>query len=445
MARFHAGRRFTVFRKPSFMRVLPHELRPDLEQELGRQILRSEKQRATLVAGIGGLIVAMLAITAIIMNLRGMNFIGWDRAAIIGICAIIYELGTRHVFGYFLKRDRQPPIIGRFVNAAIETSIPTLVLLVLSQAAGAVVAMGSAAPFAYFFFIILSAMRLDFWLSAASGMVAAIGLFGLTWYYADELRVAAYSPPLIAGYFLRPIMLLIAGIVAGLVARQIREGILRSMRATEERRRVVQMFGEHVSPAVVNQLLTQPTGTQSELRHVCICVLDIRNFTTFSETAAPDDVVAYLNQLWSSSVAIVNRHHGIVNKFLGDGFLAIFGAPLSNGNDCENALAAAREMLAHIENASTAGEIPPTKVGIALHAGPALVGNIGSTERREYTVIGDVVNVAFRIEQLNKKLGSQLLVSEDVRQAIPHVDFAETPLSLPIRGRQQNVQVYRLA
>src|SRR5262249_55162180 len=119
-------------------------------------------------------------------------------------------------------------------------------------------------------------------------------------------------------------------------------------------------------------------------------------------------IVNYLNGLWSKAVDIVNQHHGIVNKFLGDGFMAVFGAPLVMGNHCQNAINAARELVADIKRATDTGEIPPTRIGIGLHSGEALVGNIGSAERREYTVIGDVVNVAFRIEQLNKEVKSSL-------------------------------------
>jgi adenylate cyclase len=202
------------------------------------------------------------------------------------------------------------------------------------------------------------------------------------------------------------------------------------------------MFGQQVSPAVVDQLLAQPKGIQSELRDVCILVLDIRGFTAFAETAAPDAIVNYLNGLWSKAVEIVNRHHGIVNKFLGDGFMAVFGAPLVMGNHCQNAINAARELVADIKRAPD--EIPPTRIGIGLHSGEALVGNIGSTERREYTVIGDVVNVAFRIEQLNKELNSSFLISESVQETVGELEGVESSVSLPIRGRNAPVRIYRL-
>lgn len=134
-----------------------------------------------------------------------------------------------------------------------------------------------------------------------------------------------------------------------------------------------------------------------------------------------------------------------MNKFLGDGFMAVFGAPLVMGNHCQNAISAARELADDIKRATDSGEIPPTRVGIGLHSGEALVGNIGSAERREYTVIGDVVNVAFRIEQLNKELSSSFLISESVRESAGNMDSVQSSASLPIRGRNAPVRVYKLA
>ena len=151
----------------------------------------------------------------------------------------------------------------------------------------------------------------------------------------------------------------------------------------------------------------------------------------------------YLNTLWTFMVRTVNEHHGFVNKFLGDGFLAVFGAPLSNGSDCANAIAAAQQIMREVERLAAAGSLPPTRIGIALHAGQAIVGNIGSEERKEYTVIGDVVNVAFRIEALNKEFGSTLLISEPV-QRLTGVDAERIP-AIAIRGRHDAVELFRLA
>ena len=428
------------------LKAISHDssLPADLEHELSRQILHSEKLRAGIQAIVAAVLSVIIAIIGVAQLFRGHDLPAYKWAVIIGAAAVIYELITRKIFDYFLRHNREPPALGRYLNAAIETSIPTIVLIAFLKTMDANVALTSGAVLTYYFFIILSALRLDFWLSAFTGVVAGVSYAGLVIWCLDELRSGLTEvPERVGGYILRPIFLLLGGIVAGLVAKQIRAGLVRSMRAAEERRQIVQMFGQHVSPAVVDQLLANPADQHSRLREVCILVLDIRNFTGFSEAAAPDDTVALLNRLWGFSVEIVNRHQGIVNKFLGDGFMAVFGAPVSIGNSCQSALNAAREILAEVERASDAGEMPLTRVGIGIHAGEALVGNIGSLERREYTVIGDVVNVAFRIEALNKDFGSTLLISEPVRQGAG-VEDAETIAPMTIRGRVEPVQLYRV-
>jgi adenylate cyclase len=430
------------------LKAISHDssLPADLEHELSRQILHSEKLRAGIQAIVGAVLSVIIAIIGVAQLFRGHDLPAYKWAVIIGAAAVIYELITRKIFDYYLRHNREPPALGRYLNAAIETSIPTIVIIAFMKTMDANVALTSGAVLTYYFFIILSALRLDFWLSAFTGVVAGVSYAGLVIWCLDELRNGLTDvPERVGGYILRPIFLLLGGIVAGLVAKQIRAGVVRSMRAAEERRQIVQMFGQHVSPAVVDQLLANPADQHSQLREVCILVLDIRNFTGFSEAAAPDDTVALLNRLWGFSVDIVNRHQGIVNKFLGDGFMAVFGAPLSIGNSCQSALNSAREILAEVERASDAGEIPMIRVGIGIHAGEALVGNIGSLERREYTVIGDVVNVTFRIEQLNKEFGSKLLISEQVQQATGAAAPTEAPALLQVRGRQTAVQVYKLA
>lgn len=415
------------------------------EAELGRQVLASERERAGLLVLMGLGIFVTLGVVNLIQTARGQPLPAFKWALIVTIAATAYEWMIRQLFDRYLREGRELPGFIRYMTVALETSVPTLILVAFVYTMNVDTAMTSAAILTYFFFIILSALSLDVRLSVFAGIVAALGYVALILIYRDQLPLGAIEPPeLKVGYLLRPIFLLFGGIIAGLVAARVRSGILRSLHAAEERRRIVQMFGQHVSPAVVNQLLAQPTGIQSELRDVCILVLDIRGFTAFAEKATPDAIVNYLNGLWSKAVEIVNRHHGIVNKFLGDGFMAVFGAPVVIGNHCQNAINAARELVADIKRATDAGEIPPTQIGIGLHSGEALVGNIGSAERREYTVIGDVVNVAFRIEQLNKDLKSSFLVSESVQEAAGKVDGVESSASVPIRGRNAPIRIYRL-
>jgi adenylate cyclase len=133
-----------------------------------------------------------------------------------------------------------------------------------------------------------------------------------------------------------------------------------------------------------------------------------------------------------------------VNKFLGDGFLAMFGAPFDDPDAARHAVAAAREMLAAIER-DNRGHTWPIRIGIGIHIGEAVTGNIGSPRRKEYTVIGDTVNLAARLETLNKEVGSQILVSDAVHAAAGDDDRAIALGPLAIRGYDAPVPVWRLA
>jgi adenylate cyclase len=151
-----------------------------------------------------------------------------------------------------------------------------------------------------------------------------------------------------------------------------------------------------------------------------------------------------LDAAFAVLVDIVDRNGGIVNKFLGDGFLALFGAPFDDPNAAAHAVTAAREMLAAIEQHDV-GSDWPLRIGIGLHVGNVVAGSVGSPRRKEYTVIGDTVNLASRIEGLNKEFGSRLLISNIVHQEIGNVEGAVSLGGVPVRGYQQPIQVWRLA
>ncbi len=237
--------------------------------------------------------------------------------------------------------------------------------------------------------------------------------------------------------------MMMAGIIVGYVTSQIERRLLNSFALLEERNRVTSIFGQHVSPAVVEKLLSQKEFT-SETKHVCMLFFDIRNFTRFSENRKPEEVVNYLNTIFDSAIDIINSNGGIINKFLGDGFMAVFGAPISSGDDVRNAVNASLEIIAKIKNDVANGNIPETKIGIGLHSGNAVTGNVGSSLRKEYTIIGDVVNLASRIEQLNKTYSSQLLVSEDVWNTLSGYS-GEALGEVSVKGREKPVKIYKLA
>ena len=426
-------------------RVPRSQNRDDVEHELERRILISEQRRSAMLGWIIAAVFVARAIYHLVYGQGGDVLPGRAATLVVLGCWVVLEAVTYLFVSQRIRDGREPVPFRAYISAALEVAMPTAMMALMCQYDRPLNVLTSSVNYAYFLIIILSPLRLDAWLCLFTGALAAAAYGLLVGAYAHELaqQYVGTAELMHLTFLMRSLFLFTGGLGAAFVCQRIRTTLIETLQEMRERERVVALFGQHVSPTVVDQLLTRPTGDHSELRHVCIMVLDIRNFTTFSEDRAADEVVRYLNTLWSFMVHTVNEHHGFVNKFLGDGFLAVFGAPLSTGSDCANAIAAAQRIMREVEQRAAAGGLPPTQIGIALHAGHAIVGNIGSAERKEYTVIGDVVNVAFRIEALNKEFGSKLLISEPVRQ-LTGVDGERIP-SIAIRGRHDPVELFRLA
>jgi len=173
--------------------------------------------------------------------------------------------------------------------------------------------------------------------------------------------------------------------------------------------------------------------------------LDIRNFTPFAEHKEPEEIIAYQNQIFSFMIEIITKNNGVINQFLGDGYMATFGAPVSKGNDCANAVKAAMEIIETVNMKSEKGEIPHTRIGIGLHAGDIVAGNVGTSIRKQYSISGNTVILASRIEDLTKNFSAQLLVSKEVLDniTIPEVR-PEFQGSVMLKGRENPVDIYKL-
>jgi len=375
----------------------------------------------------------------------------FDRAPVgLFLCAVAgFEFHVLYATERMLRSGVRPSAARRYLYAFVETSLPTLVIIYYATILGPVQALLMPSAFVYFIFILLSTLRLDFALCAFTGLVAAVeyAALALFWGSADT-TVAEPVLTSLPQHLAKACILLVAGVAAGFVASRVRGSFSRAIESLEERARILGVFGQHVSPEVAERLVTKgEEDAKGELKDVCVAFLDIRGFTAFAESRSAEQVVAYLNTIFDATVDAVVTHHGMVNKFLGDGFMAVFGHEgQGESNACANAMAAGLEALARVKALVDEGRIPPTRIGLGLHAGPAVVGNIGSARRKEYTVIGDVVNLASRVESLNKELGSQMLVTEEVWRGAGRTD--EPPLSrdpLRVRGRETPVRIFQLA
>jgi adenylate cyclase len=214
-----------------------------------------------------------------------------------------------------------------------------------------------------------------------------------------------------------------------------------------ERDRLRETFGRYVTRQVADHLLKGHVALGGELVPVTVLFSDIRSFTSISEKMEPRALLDFLNEYFSGMVESVMQHHGVVDKFIGDAIMAVFGAPVPHPDDPLHAVKAALEMrtrLVKINEAFTARGLPEVRTGIGLHSGQVVAGNMGHAERMEYTVIGDAVNLASRLEGMTKELKCDVILSEDLyRQVESHVD-TEPLHKIKVKGRDQEVMVYRL-
>jgi len=209
-------------------------------------------------------------------------------------------------------------------------------------------------------------------------------------------------------------------------------------------------FVSYVSgPALEKVLKGELPTVQADRRRITVLFSDIRQFTLLSEHMKPEDVVKILNEYFEKMVNVVVRRKGMVDKFIGDGLMALFGAPEYDAFQEENAVYAAFEMQEELRELCkkwSAEGRPPLEIGIGINSGNAVVGDLGSVQRLEYTAVGDTVNLASRLEALTKEFKTDVLISESTYEGLKGLPFSITKKGpTPVRGREASVMVYAVA
>ncbi|HNQ91011.1 MAG TPA: adenylate/guanylate cyclase domain-containing protein [Verrucomicrobiota bacterium] len=209
-----------------------------------------------------------------------------------------------------------------------------------------------------------------------------------------------------------------------------------------QRERLGRYFSPQVTAHIQEAGLGLATGQQCE---VTVLFADLRQFTALSEHLAPAETVALLNEFHARMVAAVFENHGTLDKFLGDGLMAYFGAPIAQADHPLRALRCALAMqaaLAELNTARTARNQPPLRMGVGVHTGTAIVGVIGTDARREFTAVGDTVNVAARIENLTRRYDEDILLSGETARLLADTVPLRVVEETPVRGRSQAVRLF---
>jgi len=211
-----------------------------------------------------------------------------------------------------------------------------------------------------------------------------------------------------------------------------------------EKNEILNIFGQQVSKDVAKALMRK-NEDRGERKKIAVMFLDIRNFTPFVQNKTPEDTLIYLNSLFSFMAEIIEQHNGIINQFLGDGFMTTFGAPVDVSNPFQNALSTALCIHETLQEKIRNNEIPFTRIGIGIHGGEAVVGNVGSSSRKQYTITGNVVIIAARMEQLTKQYDAQILISKDIYEQANCKDYPVQPIGdVVLKGMSNPIAIYQV-
>jgi len=424
-----------------------------VEELFNIEISKSERYRALILIGLLGLEAIFLLIIYFFYSDEYFQVFK-TRISIYSILIftaimIVYESLVHYLLGKRSNFLTEHPRLFSYINSFSEVGLLSILLIVIVEYSQQTFILQSPATLTYFIFIILSTFRLNIKLSIFTGTLAAFEFIIISIYYStlfSNTPVDQAHPDLTGMQYLgQGLIMIIAGIASGFVADLIRKKMVVSSENIKEKNEVIDLFGQQISPQIADNILQNNNELSGARKKVCIMFLDIRRFTPFVEQHQPEEVVAYLNKLFGFMIEIVQSHHGVINQFLGDGFMATFGAPVSIGNSSQHATEASQEIIARISREYIKGNIPNTRIGIGLHYDEAVTGNIGSMTRKQYSITGRVVIMASRIEQLNKKYNTSLLISKEVYNELNSAtqDAFDLLGSSKIKGSEKLVSLYR--
>jgi adenylate cyclase len=269
------------------------------------------------------------------------------------------------------------------------------------------------------------------------GALAAALMFigGWIWYALHTFRGGLWIN------MVQPLGAMVLAVFAGTAYQYFVEG--------RQKRIVKKLFGRYVSKDVYHQLMTNPELAElgGKRREMTVLFSDIRGFTSVTERGDPEALVAQLNEYFSRMVEIVFRHHGTVDKFVGDMVMALFGAPLDDPDHAEHAVQAALDMireLGELNKTWAARGMAQLDIGIGINSGEMIAGNIGSSSIMSYTVIGDNVNLGSRLESLNKEYKTRIIMSDATRLRLTS-PYDTRPLGdVVVKGKTRPVAIYEI-
>ena len=281
-------------------------------------------------------------------------------------------------------------------------------------------------------------------------LVSVIGVHsGFWWSLLATATVGFADIAIVAGAFRNGVWLPIVPTTLAILFSQFSCVAYKYFVEDRAKREVRALFSRYVSPAVVNALITDPSKARlgGERREMTVLFADIRGFTTMSEAARAEDVLHQLNEFFTQMVELLFKHHGTLDKFVGDMIMALFNAPLDDPDHSDHAVKMGLAMLDELDrlNQRWHGEGKPTlDIGVGINTGEMIIGNVGSEKTLSYTVIGDNVNLGARLESLNKEYNSHIIISEFTLAKLKGQYHTRSLGSVKVKGKTRTIDIYEV-
>ena len=385
----------------------------------------------------------------------GGQFIGvpgnFTIPAIWALCGGLYSI----LIAWLTRKETFSPT-AQLLAVVGYVSIPTLLYGIAHfyLPMGAATYVTGPPSYLYLFLIFMTGFMFNERVAAVAGIVAGLQYL-LVFFLASPhfSRIICHDPlfmqDLTGGifYFFKALLMMFTGLAVGVLAFQHKGLIQRVLFEERQRETIDRLFGQYVSPEIKARIMQLQEGSPGERLDSVVLFSDIRSFSTLCERTQPEVVVSLLNNYLERMGPCINRHGGVIDKYIGDAIMATFGAVAPLDNPSQSAVEAGLEMLsalADLNREFTEKGLPGLAIGIGLHRGDVILGAIGSRNRREFTVIGDTVNTASRLESMCKTCNTPLVISESVFSQLP---AARQPLfndlgSFELKGKSEKVPIY---
>jgi adenylate cyclase len=421
-----------------------------LYAEFEKAIVSSEYQRTRLMMGAFSLGFLIVIVNYFLLGDKLIQYYGgvhnYFNVAIWLCLFIAYEFLVGKLINRYVRNKIGSSNAFKITHSLIEVSLVSMFIYYMVVVKDRIIYLDSPLYMLYYFFLILSVLHMDLKISILTGVAGAVQFSYITWYGFHISRPGetfiANTPE--SSYYVECMILIVSGAVAGYVAAQVKRSVKASLEVQLEKNQMEELFGQQVSQEVVHALV-EDKGTLMKYE-ATVLAMDIRNFTNFAQQHTPDEIMDFQNKIFGPILDIIAEYDGVVNQIMGDGLMATFGILVPNPDHAKMAFHAALRIRQKVKELSEQGVIPATKIGLGIHTGEVVTGNIGNETRKQYSISGSAVIIAFRVEQLNKDLNSELLITGEVKTRI---QVAKNQLAYLgqkiIKGFEHGMDVYQAA